>query len=232
MSDVLVEAEELLKELPDAVDRRKLGDQLRKAVIALGTADRQIARIAALLELSRIVGFGETVDQHAALEDMKECAIDIGAALEEADNEKQLRLAVYEYENSLPRALSALERAVRERWRLVALARFQSLIGIGKLLTSMNVSNNLGSRLEDCGRRGMAASSIGAAADLVTNVKGLLAELDTLQQERAAEISDDDVGIFINALAENRATLAMVNSKVHEWLKEHSALERLGISLR
>jgi hypothetical protein len=232
MNDVLVEAEELLKELPDAVGRRKLGDRLSKAVIALGTADRQIARITALLELSRLVGFGETDDQRAAVEEMKGCAIDIGASLEEAENEEQLRLAVHEYENSLPRALSALERAVLERWRLVALERFQPLIGIGKLLTAMNVSNNLGGRLEDCGHRGMASASIRSAIDLLTSVKALLDELETLQKERAAEISDDEVGAFINALAENRATLAMVTPSVYAWLQEHRALERLGINPR
>ena len=55
------------------------------------------------------------------------------------------------------RGLAELERAIRERWRVVAADRFQPLIGIGELLTSMNVSNNLGARLADCGRKGLAA---------------------------------------------------------------------------
>lgn len=157
MSDVLVEAEALLTELPDAVTRRKLGERLSKAIVALRTADHQIARMAALLDFSQIVEFDKTADQRAALQEMKECATDIGASLEDAEDEEELRLAVYEYENSLPKALAALERAIRERWRVVAADRFQPLIGIGELLTSMNVSNNLGARLADCGRKGLAA---------------------------------------------------------------------------
>jgi hypothetical protein len=232
MSDALVEAEALLTELPDAVIRRKLGERLSKAVIALKTADHQITRMAALLELCRIVDFGRTADQRAALEEMKECATDIGASLEEAEDEEELRLAVYEYENSLPKALSALERAVRERWRVTAADRFQPLIGIGALLTSMNVSNNLGDRLADCGQKGLAAANAGLITDLLATARTLLADLEALQQERAAEIGDDEVGDFINALAEKRATLAMVSPKVHDWLEEHRALERLSINPR
>lgn len=232
MSDALVEAEALLTELPDAVVRRKLGDRLSKAVSALRTADRQIARATALLGLSRLVEFGKTAEQRAALEEMVDCANEIGSLLEEAEDEEQLRSAIYEYENSLPKALSALERAIRERWRVVAADRFQPLIGIGDLLTSMNVSDNLGNRLAECGRRGLAVANIGVIADLLAAVRALLEELETLQKERAAEIGDDEVGGFINALAEKRATLAMVTPKVHDWLDKHRALERLGINPR
>lgn len=233
MSDALVEAEVLLTELPDAVARRKLGERLSKAIIALRTADHQISRMAALLDFSRIVEFGKTADQRAALQEMKECAADIGTSLEDAEDEEELRLAVYEYENSLPKALAALERAARERWRVVAADRFQPLIGIGELLTAMNVSNNLGGRLADCGRKGLAAvATVGSITALLDTVRALLSDLEVLQGERAAEIRDDEVGDFINALAERRATLAMVTPKVHDWLKEHRALERLGIKPR
>ena len=232
MSDALAEAEVLLTELPGAVVRRKLGERLTKAVIALKTADHQIARIKALLELSQVVDFGKTPDQRVALEVMKECASDIGASLEEAEEEEELRSAIYEYEKSLPAALSALERAVREQWRAVAADRFQPLIGIGELLKPLNVSNNLGGRLADCGRKGMTAANISSVIDLLNTVRGLLADLDALQAERAAEIGDDEVGDFINALAERRATLAMVTRKVHDWLEEHGALDSLRITHR
>ena len=168
MTDALEEAEALLLKLPDAVARRKLGERLTQAIIALRTADHQIARITALLELSRIVEFGKTIEQRDALEEMRDCAAEIGASLEEAEDAEELRSAVYEYENSLKKAIATLERAVRERWRVVAAERFQPLIGIGNLLTSMNVSNNLGGRLADCGRKGLgAAANAASITDLV-----------------------------------------------------------------
>jgi hypothetical protein len=232
MSDVLEEAEALLEHLPEAVSRRKLGDRLSQAVVALRTADRQIARIVALLELSPIVEFGKTTDQRDALQDMKECATEIGTSLENAEDAEQLRFAVHEYENSLNKALAALERALRDRWRAVAAERFQPLIGIGELLSSMNVSNGLGSRLAECGRKGLESANTASIIDLLPVVRSLLADYQALQFERAGEVGDDEVGDFINALAERRATLAMVTPKVHGWLRDHHALERLQINPR
>jgi hypothetical protein len=232
MIDLLEDAEALLDQLPEAVTRRKLGERLSQAVDALRNVDRQIARIKALLELSRIVEFGQTADQRATLHEMKDCATEIGSSLEEADDAEQLRLAVFEYQNSLNLALGALERALRERWRTVATDRFLPLIGSGELLASMNVSNNLGSRLAECGRKGLASPNTGSIIDLLPVVRSLLADFDALQFERAAEVGDDQVGDFVNALAENRATLAMVTPKVHEWLNDHHALERLQITAR
>ena len=232
MTDLLEESEALLEELPDAVTRRRLGERLTQAVLALKNAEYQINRIAALLDLSNCVEFGATAEQRSVMEEMLECVADVGLALEEADEEDALRSAVFEYEKTMPNAIAALDRAVRERWRFVAADRFQPLIGIGDLLTSMNVANNLGGRLADCGRRGLAGVNIGSVSDLLTTVRALLTDFEALQKERAAEIGDDEVGDFINALADKRATLAMVTPKVHGWLKEHQALERLGINPR
>ena len=232
MSGALEEAEALLERLPDAVVRRRLGERLRQAVDALKTADRQVARITALLELSRIVDFGKTPDQREALQDMKDCAAAVGTSLENAEEAEGLRIAIFDYEDTLKKALGTLERLVRDRWRSFSSDRFQPLIGVGELLTSMNASKNLGSRLADCGRRGTAATNTGSVIELLPTVRALLADFDALQAERAAEIGDDEVGDFINALAERRATLAMVTPKVFEWLKVHDALQRLGINPR
>lgn len=232
MTDALLEAEALLIELPDAVARRKLGERLSKAVSALRTAERQISRATALVELSRLIEFGRTNEQNAVLEEMVETVDEIGSALEEANDEEHLRLAIYEYDNSLPKVLASLDRALRERWRVVATDRFQPLIGIGDLLNSMNVPKNLGSRLAECGRKGLSAANIADLGEMLTTVRALLADLELLQAERAAEIGDDEVGGFVNALAEKKATLAMVTVKVHNWLAKHHALERLGVTPR
>lgn len=72
----------------------------------------------------------------------------------------------------------------------------------------------------------------GSIIDLLPVVRSLLADFDALQLERAAEAGDDEVGNFISALADNRATLATVTSKVHEWLHDHHALDRLRITAR
>lgn len=232
MTDLLEDAEGLLKTLPDAVQRRKLGERLTQAVHALRTAEHQAGRMAALVKLARILEFGATSDQRVIFNEMVDTAREVGELLVQADTEEALRAAVYEYEHILPTAITALDRQLRERWRAVFADKFQPLMSLGQLLTSMNVRNNLGIRLAECGRKAQAALNPGSATDLLTSVSQLLAELESLQAERAAEIGDDEVGEFINALAEKRATLAMVTTKVRDWLEAHDALERLGINPR
>ena len=229
MSDALVDAEALLEQLPDAVTRRRLGERLSQAVVALRNSDRQIARIAAVLAIAPLVEFGKTPEQSKALDEVKDDAITIGRLLEKANDAESLRAAIHDYENSLNRSLASLERLIQERWRAFASERFHPLIGIGGLLTSMNVPNNLGGRLVACAQKGLA--TMGSIIDLLPAAKSLLAEFEALQVERAAAIGDDEVGAFINALAEKRARLGMVTPKVYEWIKEHNALDRLGVAM-
>ena len=96
----------------------------------------------------------------------------------------------------------------------------------------MNVANNLGTRLAACGQKAMNSGTAGSASELHTAAVALWSEYDALQAERAAEIGEDEVGEFINALADKRATLAMVTPKVQAWLADHSALDRLGVTTR
>ncbi|MEG8220746.1 hypothetical protein OSJ57_08930 [Sphingomonas sp. HH69] len=174
MSDALLEAETLLEQLPEAVSRRTLGERLGKAVTELRTAGHQIQRMTALVETADMIGFGTPAHQREVLSEMVECAQAVGEALENAEDAEALRAAVYEYSTDLNRAIATLERSVRDHWRAVASERFQPLIGLGELLTSMNVANNLGPRLVACGRNGVNSANVASAADLHGSVSTLL----------------------------------------------------------
>lgn len=232
MSDALLEAEALLEQLPDAVSRRTLGERLTKAITELRTAGHQIQRMTALVETAGLIDYGKPAQQREILEEMIDCAKSVGEALENAEDAVALRAAVDEYSNDLIRAIASLDRSLREHWRVLANERFQPLVGLGELLASMNVANNLGPRLMACGRKGIASTNASSATEFHASVMALSTEYDALQAERAAEIGEDEVGEFINALADKRATLAMVTPKVHDWLAEHAALDRLGITTR
>lgn len=232
MSDALVEAEALLEQLPEAVSRRTLGERLGKAIQDLSNATHQMERMAALIETAKLTGFGKQPHHYETLDEMIECAKAVGAALENAEDAEALREAVFEYSNDLKLAIAALERSVRDNLRAFASERFQPLIGLGELLSSMNVSNDLGSRLVACGREGMSVSNAGSAPQLQTALEAVLDDYVLLQAERAKVIGEDEVGDFINALADKHATLAMVTPKVREWLTDHEVLDRLGITIR
>lgn len=232
MSDALLEAEELLEQLPAAVSRRTLGERLGKALIELRNADRQVERMKDSLKIAELIKFGGPHHQREVLTDMVDCALSVGEDLEKARDAEALRKAVFEYTTDLNQSIAALERSIREHWRAVVAERFQPLLGLGDLLASMNVPNELGQRLKSCAQKGQASVNAGSTKDLRTSIEELLEEYDNLQDEREEEIGEDEVGDFINALADKRATLAMVTSKVREWLEDHDALDRLGITTR
>ncbi|RWP54355.1 hypothetical protein [Mesorhizobium sp.] len=232
MSDALIEAEALLGQLPDAVSRRTLGERLGMAIQDLSSANNQMQRMTALIETAELTGFGNQPHQSEALSEMIDCAQMVGEALENAEDAEALREAVFEYSNDLKQAIATLERSIRDNLRTFVNERFQPLIGLGELLTSMNVSNDLGSRLIDCGRQGVSVSNASSAPQLQAAVAAVLDDYDLLQAERARVIGEDEVGDFINALADKRATLAMVTPKVREWLTDHDVLDSLGITIR
>jgi hypothetical protein len=232
LRDALVEAEELFEQLPAAVSRRTLGERLGKALVDLRTSDRQVERMQNSLKIAGLIEFGSVHHRHEILTEMVDCAFSVGQSLEKAQDAEALRKAVYEYTTDLNQSISTLERSVREHWRTFATERFLPLLGLGDLLESMNVPNQLGQRLKLCGQKGQTSINAGSIKDLLSSIEQLLNEYDRLQEERKREIGEDEVGDFVNALADKRATLAMVTPKVREGLDERKALDRLGITAR
>ncbi len=232
MSDALIEAEAFLEQLPDAVSRRTFGERLGQAIQELSNASHQMERMTALIQTAELTDFGKQAHQSEPLTEMIDCAQMVGEGLENAENAEALREAVFEYSNDLKQAVAALERSIRDNLRTFANERFQPLIGLGELLTSMNVSDDLGSRLMACGRQGMSVLNVSSASQLQTALATVLDDYELLQAERVRLIGEDEVGDFINALADKRATLAMVTPKVREWLSDQDVLDNLGITIR
>lgn len=228
MSDRLQTLEDLLPALPAAADQRRLGDRLTQAMLALREAAQQARRLAAVMRIAEAVGFGVTAEQKADLDELRGAAEDVADALEQADDPDSLRDAVYDYEKTLLPALAKLDRLVRIQWSAVVAQRFQPLVSFGELIAQIDGVAPLGRSLASCGRRAQEAG--GTAEDLATEILTLLKELDQLQAQRAAAIGSGDVGAFLNALAERRATLSMITPEVHSWLQQNQALDRFNVT--
>lgn len=229
MTDFLISLEEMLKDLPDAVDRRKLGDRLSKSVETLKTAEYQIGRLNAVLDLAELTEFGTTQIQGEMLSDLQEEAYAVGKALETAATDGELRDAIFEYERGFQKSLSSADQAIRAHWASLAAQKFRSLIPLGDLLQRIGVATDLAHRLQDSGRRGLAPSNVGPLADLASRARTLLSELEELQAERASAIGEGEVGDFINALVEQSATLSQVTDQVRSWLESNHALEHFSV---
>jgi hypothetical protein len=231
MSDQLEELEQLLEELPDAVDRRRLGDRLTQSMTTLHKADHNVERIEAVIELADLTGMASSGPAQV-VERLKEEAFEVGEWLETATSDEELRDAVYQYDKVLLRSLANCELTVRNHWQMAAAQRFRPLVALGELLQRINVRPDLGQRLVETGKRALNAHQAGSAKTLCAEVRALTAEQEALQNEQAELMSEGEIGSFITAVAEHKATLEMVTPKVREWLTQNGALDRFTISPR
>jgi hypothetical protein len=231
MSDALAELETLLVELPDAVGRRQLGDRLNQSMETLKSADYQVERLKVVLELADLTEM-TSGPQAQAIRELQEEAFDVGTQLEEAASDDELRDAVHSYHNELLRSLASSELVMRNQWKVLAAQRFRSLGALGQLLQRIGVDPDLGARLAAVGQRATRAGDLTPATAMCADVKTLLAERDELQAERADRLSEGEIGSFISALAEHRATLDMVTPEVRTWLNDNDALHRFTIEPR
>lgn len=229
MTDSLVELEELLEDLPAAVERRSMGDVLATALSKLRTAEHQAQRVEALLGLAELIEYQSGPAQDDLVDSLRQEALDIGDALEAAETPDDLEKAVYRFEKDLGTEIGALDRALRQHWTQFSARLFQPLVAVGELLRRIGGEAELGNELLACGREAQAIPSGTPAPALLSQIERLLATRERLQERRRAALGEGAVADFINALADNRATLAMVTTEVRAWLDEHDASARLQV---
>lgn len=228
MTDPLVSLEALLPDLPAAVEQRRLGDGLARATAALKTSTRQIERIEALLELAQDLAYGSDEVQAETVEAVRDEAREVGGHFEAAETPLNLDKAVQQYERDLSPAVHNLDRNVRQHWQLVTARQFQPLVAVGELLSRIDAGSDLGKRLAACGASASTPTSL-TGRPLLEHVQALLRERERLQARRREEHGEGDIAAFVNALAENRASLGMVTEEVRAWLEENHALNKLKV---
>lgn len=230
MTDRLSDLEALLEHLPAAVDRRRLGDRLTRSLDRIRNVPHNAERLSAAIELAEATGYGDVPQQADLLEEVREEALSTGEKLEEAASDDALRDAVDDYEAFL-KSLANLDRGLRLHWNGAAAQRYRPLTSLGALLQRTRVAPELGERLAACGQRALSGGEA-PLRELAARAKAVAAEHEKLQAEGAALFSDGDVGIFIQAVAEQRATLSHVTPAVLAWLTEKNALDRFGLTPR
>lgn len=227
--DPLSDLESMLADLPAAIDNRRLGDSLTRAIATLKTSERQVERIEALLGLTKDIGFGETKAQSDMVEELRDAAYVTGDQLERADTASSLEKAVFSYDHDLAKSLNNLDRNIGQHWRTLATREFEPLIAIGNLLTKIDSGSDLGAKLTACGASARATPEGLGGRPLFDHVTKLMKDRERLQARRHDELGNGDVAQFVNALAEDRATLMMVTPQVSKWLGENHAMDKLKV---
>lgn len=229
MLDALVELEGLLVELPSAMERQRLGQQLDVSADKLRNGVAEAERLSALLALAVLLEI-ENREQLEDLDDARNEAWRIGSLLVATEDASQLKEATDRYEKDFLQALKGIHRNVVHRWEEVVRRDFRPLIQVGAMLEKLDPSSSLGREMASCGQAPAGIQYVSNASELLTQVRDLVAKREELQRKRRSEYGDGAVAEFVNALAENRATLNMVTPDVRRWLDSHGASAWLKVA--
>lgn len=230
MSDILEQLEALLPELPSAVERQRLGQQLDISAEKLRTGLQEAERLKALLDLTTLLG----LDGHDHRDDVVEAreeAGGVGAALLATEDAAQLKQATDRYERDFLPALKRLHRNLIQRWDVVSTRDFRPLIQVGEMLQRLDQGSDLGADLASSGRDATSYKPGASASEFLNSVSDLLTRREQLQEQRRKNYGEGAIAAFVNALAEDRASLEMVTPEVRRWLDEHDASKRLLVSV-
>ncbi len=230
VNDNLSQLEALLTELPSALENQSLGEELARTVQALHTAEQQALRIAALLSIVELLDYDSDI-QTEYVEDVQDEARKVGMMLEQAETAEDLKLASSRYKNELSSAISNLDRDLRQHWRNFVLQEFRPLVDVGEMLRNLGGQDDLATELKNCGQTANEFQPGSDTTSFLEKVSSLVAKRDQLQHRRKAAFGEGEVASFINALAENRATLEMVSKEVKYWLEEKGTLNRLRVTI-
>lgn len=228
MNDKLVELEESLPQIGPALERRRIGESLGKAVERLREADRTIARFRAVLDIAYETEFNREPLQADTLQELLDEADALATDLERALSADDLNHVEAMYGDFI-KSLSSVDRSLRGHWNRIAERDFRPLIAIGGLLENIGIAGDLGRRLRACGeeaigiREGVPAEQLRAAILRVRETRA------RLENERTSVTKNVEVDSFLTALADGRATLRLVTDGVREWLNRNGALDRFGI---
>ena len=228
MSDSLLELEVRLPELPAALERQRLGQQLSEATAKLRSGAQEAEKLAALVALAKLLGF-DGPEQSAQLDEAREEASRVGHSLATAEDAEALKRAMSRFEHHFVPVMKALYRSLWQHWQSIVARDFTPLVQAGRMLGKLDQGSSLARDLEACGAAAQAMQPGASAPELLARVQLLAERRNRLQDQRRKEFGDGAVAAFVNALAENRARLDMVTPEVRDWLNAHGASAGLRV---
>jgi hypothetical protein len=228
VNDPLEELEKTAELLPAAAAGVKLGDQAKQKMERFADVSRQERRLKASIELAILLEGRKDLQLKAQVEKALDAADEASGAMKEVDDDRSLADAVSEYQ-AFVQALSTLEVAVRPLWTRTVDQQFAPLGSVGALLEAFPNARDLGKRMVNAAASAQkhAQTSI---LELPAIVEALFSQRSDLLEEQQEVAGDPKVSAFLQALADDRATLDLLHEEVLEWLEDQGALSSLKVS--
>lgn len=214
--------------LPDAAKKSGFGSELRNAAAVPEEAQKLCDRAEDLIRLAACLGALNHEGRREQLEELVYDCLEAGKALEEARDAPSLARARQKI-SDLRAPVNNLNRSVVEDWQACQGNVFRPLKPYGELLKQIGGLERLGEEFVQLAEDVARIRSGDNASTLLNAVTAAFSRLEELQVRRSASLSDPAIGAFLNALAEQRATLSDLSEEVLDWLRDRNALSRFEI---
>jgi hypothetical protein len=224
-SDALEELEQLLPSIPAAVERQRIGAQLDRVNAKLNDFTSTKVRYAAVGAVAVLIDFDDE-----NISEMRAAALDAGRDLRAAVDENTLDLAGRSYDD-LKAAILAADKAARFQWRTIVANEYKSIAVVGALLQRFGDTVDVGKRMVALAERADRSAAL-PISELSAEIASIVSARANLEAEKASMTRNGEVDDFLTKLALGRATLSSVTPSVFSWLKDHDALDQLGVSPR
>ena len=228
VSDPLEELEKTAELLPAAAAGVKLGDRAKQKLERFADVSRRELRLKALLELGSLLEGHKDSQLKTHVEKALDAADEAADAMQEVDDEGSLEDAVSEYQ-AFVQALGMLEVVVRALWTRTIDQQFAPLRSVGALLEAFPNARELGKRMVNAAESAQKYAQT-PVVDLPAIVEDLFLQRSELLEEQQVMAGDPKVSAFLQALADDRATLDLLHEEVLQWLEGQGALSSLKVS--
>tara|TARA_R110001599_G_scaffold80524_2_gene217459 strand:- start:20290 stop:20988 length:699 start_codon:yes stop_codon:yes gene_type:complete len=219
----LDELETLLPRLRPAVEQARFGQGLSKFENAAQSIASVAPELDALFEVALDTGFLKRESDAGLIDDIVVTAIELAEILEGARTDGDVEKALAHFDRFESR-ISSAKVSIKRHWERRAADEFEPLRGYGRLLQRLPGLELLGAEYEtfaDSAKRSVASEKM---SDLRTAIASLNSRKAELEAERQRQIKHETIGDFLNALAQNSATLKDLSPEVLDWLNEQEAL--------
>lgn len=224
MTDALEELESLLPELPQAKERRTLGESLARVASLLKDITLAAHRLSDTYDIAEMIGFGDVPEAAEKISDMSDIARHLASLLEGANDATTLHQIERDFPE-LKAAIGAAFSAMKQRWRTEVAAEYRPFLSLGQLLAKIDHDSTLGARMVKLGEDANTSLNVTQTDQFKQVVANLIDTRARLESEKTSFTSDEEVDNFLSALAQNQAKLGSVTPDILRWLSEHDALD-------
>ena len=229
--DHLNDLEQLAGRIADEIRDRDGEKSLQSADEAAKAAKASIALLEHLTGFVALVQGSIDVDERSRLErDLQELAR-AGGVVSAASTADALVKATEEL-RSLSSRVELVERPIARAWQQLLETTFVAAGSLGSVLLRIPETREIGKEFNDLHKAAMVLKMRQGTADALAAKFSLLeGRLEALRSNLSRIGAEKEVTRFLEAVSEQRATLALLTREVRDWLKERDALNLFRVTL-